>query len=64
MFEASENIELIAIINIIPECMRENVEIVVKESLGYYELKQHKMVDERCSEILQKKKQAMLQRLK
>jgi hypothetical protein len=46
------------------ERIRENIKISVKESLGYYELKQHKpWFDEGCSELLDQRKQAKLQLL-
>jgi Golgi nucleoside diphosphatase len=41
--------------------IRENIKISAKESLGYYKLKKHKpRFDERCSELLDKRKQAKL----
>jgi hypothetical protein len=44
------------------ETIRENIKISVKESLGYYELKQHKpWFNEGCSELLDQRKQAKLQ---
>jgi hypothetical protein len=49
-------------INTIWETIRENIKISVKESLGYYELKQHKpWFDEGCSKLLDRRKQAKLQ---
>jgi hypothetical protein len=46
------------------EMIRENIEISAKESLGYYELKKHKLwFSEGCSELLDKRKQAKLQLL-
>jgi hypothetical protein len=40
-------------INNIRKTIRENIKISAKESLGYYELKQHKpWFDEGCSELL------------
>jgi hypothetical protein len=44
------------------ETIRENIKISAKDSLGYFELKKHKpSFDERCSELLDKRKQAKLQ---
>jgi hypothetical protein len=41
-----------------------NIKTVAKESLGYYELKQHKpRFDEGCSELLDQRKQDKLLRL-
>jgi hypothetical protein len=49
-------------INTIWEMIIENIKISVKESLGYYEMKQHKLwFDEGCSELLDQRKQAKLQ---
>jgi hypothetical protein len=43
---------------------REDIEISVKESLYHYELKKHKpWFEERCSELLDQRKQAKLQGL-
>jgi hypothetical protein len=40
------------------ETIRENIKILAKERLGYYELKNHKpWLDEGCSELLDKRKQ-------
>jgi hypothetical protein len=44
------------------EMIRENINISAKDSLGYYELEQHKpWFDEGCSELLDQRKQAKLQ---
>jgi hypothetical protein len=44
------------------EMIRENINIYAKESLGYFELKQHKpWFDEGCSKLLDQRKQAKLQ---
>jgi lipoate-protein ligase A len=44
------------------ETIRENIKILAKESLDYYELKQHKpWFDEGCSKLLDQRKQAKLQ---
>jgi hypothetical protein len=40
----------------------DNIKISAKESLGYYELKKHKpLFDERCSKLLDKRKQVKWQ---
>jgi hypothetical protein len=42
--------------------IRKNIKISTKESLGHYELKQHKpWFDEGCSKLLDQRKQAELQ---
>jgi hypothetical protein len=47
------------------ETIRENIKISTKESLGYYEPKQHKpWLDEGCSELLDQRKHAKLQWLR
>jgi hypothetical protein len=44
------------------EMIRETINISTKESLGYYELKKHKIwFDEGCSKLLDQRKQAKLQ---
>jgi hypothetical protein len=44
------------------ETIRENIKISVKESLGYYELKENKAwFDEGCSELFDQRKLAKLQ---
>jgi hypothetical protein len=44
------------------EMIRENINISAKESLGYFELKNHKpWFDEACSELVDERKQAKLQ---
>jgi hypothetical protein len=49
-----ENLDDEVDINRAWETIRENIEVSVKESLGYYELKKHKTrFDERCSELLE-----------
>jgi hypothetical protein len=46
------------------ETVRENIKISAKRSLGYYELRKHKpWLNEGCSELLDQRKQAKLQRL-
>jgi hypothetical protein len=57
-----EDLDAMVEINTIWEMIRENIKMSVKESLGYYELKQHKpWFDEGCSELLDQRKQAKLQ---
>jgi hypothetical protein len=44
------------------ETIRDNINISVKESLGYFELKKHKpWFDEGCSKLLDQRKQVKLQ---
>jgi hypothetical protein len=48
-------------INSALETIRQNIKISAKESLGYYELKMHKLwFEEKCSKILDQRKQAKL----
>jgi hypothetical protein len=62
MFAVLEDFDAEVEINTIWEMIRENMKIPAKESLGYYELKKHKPVfDERCSKLLDQRKQAKLQ---
>jgi hypothetical protein len=43
------------------EMIRENIKISVKQSLGYFELKKHKLwFDEECSKLVDQRKQAKL----
>jgi hypothetical protein len=52
-------------INTLWETITENIKISAKESLGYYEPKEHKpWFNEGCSELLDQRKQAKLQWLK
>jgi hypothetical protein len=61
-FAALEDLDAEVEINTIWETITENITISVKESLGYYEPKQHKpWIDEGCSELLDQRKQARLQ---
>jgi hypothetical protein len=61
-FAALEDLDAEVEINIIWESIRENIKIKGKESLGYYEPKQHKpWFDGGCSELLDQRKQAKLQ---
>jgi hypothetical protein len=47
------------------ESIRENIQISAKENLGYYEPKNNKSwFDERCTKLLDQRKQAKLQWLK
>jgi hypothetical protein len=57
-----ENLDTEANINNYWETIRENIKISAKESLGYYELKQHKpWLTEGCSKLFDQRKQAKLQ---
>jgi hypothetical protein len=50
-FAALKELDAEVEINAIWETIKENIKMSVKESLGYYELKQHKpWFDEGCSE--------------
>jgi hypothetical protein len=61
-FAALEDLDPEVEINTIWEMIRENIRISAKESLGYYEPKQHKpWFDKGCSELLGQRKQAKLQ---
>jgi hypothetical protein len=61
-FAALEDLNTEVEINTIWETTRENIKISAKESLGYYEPKQHKpWFAEGCSELLDQRKQAQLQ---
>jgi hypothetical protein len=61
-FAVLEDLEAEVEINTIWEMIRKNIKISAKESLGYYEPKQHKpWFDKGCSELLDKRKQAKLQ---
>jgi hypothetical protein len=56
-----ENLDAELVINRAWEILRENIKISAKDSLGYYEFKKHKpRYNERCSELLGKRKQAKL----
>jgi hypothetical protein len=51
-------------INTVWEMIRGNITISAKESLDYYEMKNHKpWFDKGCSELLDQRKEAKLQRL-
>jgi hypothetical protein len=61
-FAASEDLDAEVETITIQETIRENIKISAKESLGYYEPKQHKPgFDEGCSELLDQRKQAKQQ---
>ncbi|PNF22036.1 hypothetical protein B7P43_G10581 [Cryptotermes secundus] len=58
-FAVLENLETVVHVN--KACIRENIKMSAKESLGYYEPKKHKpCFDEGCSELLDHRKQAKL----
>jgi hypothetical protein len=62
MFPALEDLDAQVEINTVWETIRENIKMSAKESLSYYELKQHKpWFDEGCSKLLDQWKQAKLQ---
>jgi hypothetical protein len=61
-FAGLENLDAEVDINTAWETIRENIKILAKESLSYYELKKHKpWFSEGCSELLDQRKQAKLQ---
>jgi hypothetical protein len=61
-FAALEDLDAEVEINTMWETIRENIKMSAKESLGYYELKQHKpWFDEGYSELLDHRKRAKLQ---
>jgi hypothetical protein len=61
-FAALEDLDAEVEINSAWETIRENIKISAKESLGYFELKKHKLwFDEGCSKLLDQRKQAKLQ---
>jgi hypothetical protein len=61
-FPALEDLDTEVEVNSAWEMIRENIKISAKESLGYYELRKHKpWFDERCSKLLDQRKQAKLQ---
>jgi hypothetical protein len=61
-FAASEDLDTEVEINSAWETAGENIKIPAKESLGYFEFKKHKpWFDERCSKLLDQRKQAKLQ---
>jgi hypothetical protein len=56
-FAALENLDSEVDINRASETIRENIKISAKESLGYYELKQHKpWFNEGCPKLLDQRK--------
>jgi hypothetical protein len=57
-----ENLEAEVDVNRSWEAIRENIKILTKENIGYYELKKHKLwFNIGCSELLHQRKQAKLQ---
>jgi hypothetical protein len=61
-FAALEDMNAAVEINTVWEMIRKNIKISAKDSLGYYELKEHKpWFDEECSKLLDQRKQAKLQ---
>jgi hypothetical protein len=61
-FAALEYLDTEVEINSAWETIRENIKISAKESLRYFEFKKHKSwFDERCSKLLDQRKQAKLQ---
>jgi hypothetical protein len=61
-FVALEHLEADVNINSTWETIAENIKILAKESLGYYELKKHKpWFNKGCSKLLDQRKQTKLQ---
>jgi hypothetical protein len=61
-FAALENCDDTVDTNTTWESIRENIKTSVKESLGHYELQQHKpWFDDECSKLIDRRKQAKLQ---
>jgi hypothetical protein len=61
-FAALEDLDTEMEINSAWETIRENIKISAKESIGYFEFKEHKLwLDERCTKLLDQRKQAKLQ---
>jgi hypothetical protein len=61
-FAVLEDLDTVVEINTNWKTIKENIKISAKESLGYYELKQHKpWFDEGCSKLLDQRKQTKLQ---
>jgi hypothetical protein len=61
-FAALEDLETEKDINSAWKMIRDNIQISVKDSLGYYELRKHKpWFDEEFSQLLDRRKQANLQ---
>jgi hypothetical protein len=61
-FAALENLDTEVDVNKAWKTIREDIKISAKESLYYYSLKKHKpWFEERCSELLDRRKQAKLQ---
>jgi hypothetical protein len=58
-FAALEDLDTEVEINSAWETIRENIKILAKESLGYYDLRKHKpWYDEGCSKLVDQNKQA------
>jgi hypothetical protein len=56
-FAALENLDTVVDVNKAWETIRENIKISTKESLGYYELKKHKILfEEGYPELLGQRK--------
>jgi hypothetical protein len=56
-FAALEDLDTEVEINSAWETIRENIQILAKESLGYFEFKKHKpWFDEGCSKLLDQRK--------
>jgi hypothetical protein len=61
-FAALEDLDIEVEINSAWEPIRENIKVLAKERLCYFELKKHKpWFDEGCSKLLDQRKQAKLQ---
>jgi hypothetical protein len=61
-FAALQDMDTEGEINSSWKMIRENIKILAKESLGYYELKKHKpWFNKGCSELLEQRKQAKFQ---
>jgi hypothetical protein len=63
MFAALGDLDAEVEINSAWETIRENVKISTKESLGYFEMKHKPWFDQKCSKLLDQRKQAELQLL-
>jgi hypothetical protein len=61
-FTALENLDTEVDVNKAWETIRKGIKISATDSVGYYELKMHKLwFDEGCSKLLDQRKQAKLQ---
>jgi hypothetical protein len=64
MFTASENSDDIVDINRAWESIIENIKVLAKQNLGYYEWRQHKLwLDKECSKLLHRRKSTKFQLL-